>query len=184
MDFREITEFFKDFIGYIITLIVIILIYTFVVSFQPIAGNSMTPNLMEGDIVLVSKLSYIIEEPRRNDIIVFKTKDGKRFVKRVIGLPGEKIDYLNGIIYINDESFKETVIGEDVLTNNFMFVDICSKEKCTDSKIPENYYLVLGDNREDSQDSRDKEIGLIEKSQISGKVIFRIWPVNEMGKIT
>lgn len=184
MDLREITEFLRDFMGYIITLVVIILIYTFVVSFQPIAGNSMTPNLMEGDIVVISKLSYLFSEPKRNEIIVFKSNDGKRFVKRIIGLPGEKIDYLDGIIYINDESFKETVIGEDVITNNFMFVDICSKEKCSDSKIPKDYYLVLGDNREDSQDSRDPEIGLIKKNQLEGKVIFRIWPINELGKIT
>lgn len=182
MDLREVTEFLRDCLGYIITLVVIVLIYTFVVSFQPIAGNSMAPNLVEGNIVLVSKLSFLFSTPKRNDIVTFKTEKGKRFVKRIIGLPGEEIDYLDGILYINKETFKETIIDEDVVTRNFMFEDICPIEKCPDSKIPEDYYLVLGDNREDSQDSRDPELGLIKKSELRGKVTFKIWPINEIGK--
>lgn len=182
MDFREINEFLHDFMGYIITLIVIILVYMFVISFQPVAGNSMSPSLVEGDILLVSKLSYKFGSINRNDIVSLKT-GSKRFVKRVIGLPGERIDYLNGVLYINDESFKESVISSDVLTHNFMFEDVCSPELCVDGIIPKDYYFVLGDNRGDSQDSRDPEIGLIYKKDIEGKIIFRIWPVNNIGKI-
>src|SRR5574344_1451964 len=100
MDFREINEFLHDFMGYIITLIVIILVYMFVISFQPVAGNSMSPSLVEGYILLVSKLSYKFGSINRNDIVSLKT-GSKRFVKRVIGLPGERIDYLNGVLYIN-----------------------------------------------------------------------------------
>ena len=159
MDLREVTEFFKDFAGYIITALVIILVFTFIVSLQPIAGNSMSPTLEEGQVVIVTK---IFKNYNRNDIVVLKS-DSKYYVKRVIGLPGERIDYLNGILKINNESYKETFLKEDVVTSNFLFEDICSSKECPNGVIPDNMYLVLGDNRPESMDSRDSSFGLIEK---------------------
>lgn len=182
MDFREITEFIKDCLGYIIALFVIIFIFTFIVSFQPVAGNSMTPTLEEGNISLISKLSYVFGDVKRNDIVVLK-QDKKRYIKRVIGLPGEKIDYLNGILYIDDKGIKESIEGTSETTTNFLFEDICASDKCPDNKIPEDMYLVLGDNRGDSYDSRDPNLGLVSKNQIKGKAIFTIYPFNKLGKI-
>ena len=181
-DFREVTEFIKDTFAYIVIFAVIAFIFTFVVAVVPIAGNSMSPTLSDGNMAVSLKFAYLISSPKRNDIITFKDAEKKRYVKRVIGLPGETIDYLNGYLYINGEAYDETFVdGKE--TNNFMFVDICDKEKCPDNKIPEGKYLVLGDNRPGSQDSRDPEIGLIDKKQIDGKLIFKVWPLSEFKKL-
>ena len=179
MDLREITEFFRDFMWYIIVIVVIIFVFTFVVSIQTVAGNSMFPTLEDGNMVLVSKISYRLSNIKRNDIVVLKN-NGKTFVKRVIGLPGEKIEYMDGYLYIDGESFKETFLNPDVVTYNFMFIDVCSLEDCPDGKIPDNKYLVMGDNRPESSDSRDSSFGLVDKSDIKGKVFFKLWP---FGKI-
>lgn len=176
MDLREVTEFLKDFMWYIIALLVIAFVLIFLFAFQTIAGNSMDPTLKDGQIVLVSKLPFT---PKRNQIVLFKS-DGKSYVKRVIGLPGEKVEYMDGILYINDEPFKESYLGEDVKTYNFLFSDICNIEDCPGSVIPENKYFVMGDNREESSDSRDPKIGLISKENINGKVVFSIYPLRNV----
>ena len=170
MDFREITEFFKDIMWYVIVFAIIILVLTFIVGFQTVAGNSMDPTLKDGQVVLVSRLSKNI---KRNEIVVLNN-NGKSYVKRVIGLPGEKIEYMDNILYINDEPYKETYLNDDVKTYNFLFIDVC--EDCNNGVIPEGKYLVMGDNREESVDSRDKNFGLIDKDDIKGKVFYSILP--------
>lgn len=177
-DWREISEFFRDFGKYIIIILVMILIFTFVVVFQPVAGNSMSPTLKEGDILLVSKLSKNLQ---RNEIVTVMVND-KSFVKRVVGLPGEKIEYMNGVLYVDGTGYREDFLN-GVKTNNFLFVDICDEEKCPDGVIPEDMYLVLGDNRPESQDSRDPKFGLVSKKQVIGKALFRVWPVTKMGGV-
>lgn len=183
MDFRDIKEFFHDFVGFIIAFIVVVLIFTFVVAFHPVAGNSMTPTLAEGDVVLVSKFSQKLFDLKRNEIVILKADDEKTYIKRIIGLPGEKIDYINGTLYINDKGYTESFLADDVITNNFLFEDICSIDECPNGIIPEDMYLVLGDNRSDSFDSRDSELGLVPLSSIKGTVLMRIWPVNKLGLI-
>ena len=178
-DLREITEFFRDFGKYLLLIIVMILIFTFIVVFQPVAGNSMNPTLKEGDVILVSKLSKSF---LRNEIVTVIVND-KSYVKRIIGLPGEEVHYLNDVLYVNDVGYKEDFLSEEVVTNNFMFVDICSIEDCPDGVIPDDMYLVLGDNRSESSDSRDPSFGLVSKEQIKGKAIFKIWPINRFGGI-
>ncbi len=178
-DLREITEFFRDFGKYLLLIIVMILIFTFIVVFQPVAGNSMNPTLKEGDVILVSKLSKSF---LRNEIVTVIVND-KSYVKRIIGLPGEEVHYLNDVLYVNDVGYKEDFLSEEVVTNNFMFVDICSIEDCPLGVIPEDMYLVLGDNRSESSDSRDPSFGLVSKEQIKGKAIFKIWPINRFGGI-
>ena len=179
MDLREITEFFRDFMWYIIALIVIIIVVTFIVAFQPVAGNSMNPTLKDGDIVLVSKISYILSSPKRNQIAVLNN-NGKSYIKRVIGLPGEKVEYMDDILYINGEPFKESYLGEEVKTYNFLFIDVCSLEDCPEGVIPEGKYLVMGDNREESDDSRNPEFGLVDKKDLNGKVVFKIYPIGRV----
>ena len=176
MDLREVTEFIRDFIWYIVAGLIIIFIFTFVVAIQNISGNSMDPTLKEGQLVLVSKFSYRFSSVKRNDIVALNN-GGKSYVKRVIGLPGEKIEYMDGMLFINDEAHKETYLNDDVVTYNFLFVDVCNIEDCPEGVIPENKYLVLGDNREESLDSRTPEFGLVDKSDIKGKVIFSLWPL-------
>lgn len=178
-DFREISEFLRDASKYIIAIIAIIIIFTFIVAFQTVAGNSMNPTLKEGEILLISKFSKNYE---RNQIVTVIV-NGKSYVKRIIGLPGEKVEYMKDVLYINGTGYKETFLNDNVKTNNFLFVDICKEEDCPDGVIPEDMYLVLGDNRPESEDSRTPEFGLVKKSQIKGKVFFRIWPITSFGGI-
>lgn len=177
-DLREFTEFLKDAWGFIFTIIIIAFIFIFIIAFIPVAGNSMNPTLSDGNITLVSRISYLFSTPKRGDIITFRMPDHKSYVKRIIGLPNERIDYLNGQLLINDESFKEAYLNINTKTSNFMLEDICPKELCPDGVIPENYYLVLGDNRTDSKDSR--ELGLIKKEYINGKIIFKVYPFSKI----
>ncbi|MDD2505196.1 MAG: signal peptidase I [Bacilli bacterium] len=183
MDFRELKEFIKDFLGYIISFLFLFFILAFVVSFQPVAGNSMYPTLKEGDFVIVSKFFYNIGDPKRNEIVNVKDDLGKSYVKRIIGLPGEKIEYLDNILYINDKPFLENFTFEEYMTSNFLFEDICSKEDCPEEIIPKDMYLLLGDNRGESVDSRTLSFGLRNKKDINGRIIYRIWPANEFGQI-
>ncbi len=160
MDLRSIAEFFRDISKYIIIFVVMVVIFFFVISFQPVAGNSMHPTLKEGNVVAVLRLG---SNYKRNNIIVFKDSNGKSFIKRIIGLPGEEVNHLNGILYIDGNAFRETFLDDSVVTSNFMFVDICDKTQCPEGKIPDDMYLVLGDNRPDSEDSRSSSIRLIKK---------------------
>lgn len=182
MDLREISEFFRDLSMYVVTFLVVAVIFMFVVSLHPIAGNSMHKTLEEGDVVLVSKISYRFFKIQRNDIVTLN-KDGKSYVKRIIGLPGEDIKYLKNVLYINDNPYTENFLGKDIKTSGFTLEDVCKKDECPDGVIPKGKYLVLGDNREESNDSRNKEFGLVDYKEITGKVFFNIWPLNRLGNI-
>ncbi|HOP65685.1 MAG TPA: signal peptidase I [Bacilli bacterium] len=181
-DFRGVKEFFKDTLAYIIVIIGTIFIFVYVFSFHQTVGNSMAPNLKDGDVAALSKISYKLFSIKRNDVVAIETADSSFYVKRIIGLPGEEIHYLDNILYINGEAYSEEFLSDDVETNNFMFSDICSIEKCPDGVIPSDMYLVLGDNREDSLDSRDSSLGLVSKEDIVGKSLFIIWPLNRISK--
>ena len=182
MDLREVTEFFRDFAGIIIPIIILIIVFTFIVAVQPVAGNSMSPTLEDTQITMVSRFKYFISKPQRNEIVVIK-KDKKSYVKRVVGLPGENVKYLNGYLYIDEKPFKELFLKEGIVTSNFLFEDVCSLSDCPDGVIPKDKYLVLGDNRPESMDSRDKNFGLVDIKEIKGRVFARIWPIGDFGKV-
>lgn len=175
MDFRGIKEFVKDTAGYIIVIVLVIFIVNYVVTIQQNVGQSMEPTLMDGDAFLLNKVTYKVSEVKRGDIIVFKYDDTKYLVKRVIGLPGEKIEFKDNILYINDEAYKEDFLPNDAITTDFKMDNI---KGVVDFKIPKNMYFVLGDNRNNSLDSR--AIGLINKDDIVGKTSIRIWPLNRI----
>ncbi len=181
MDTREIKEFLRDCSIYIITFAIIAFVLIFVVAFHPISGNSMYPTLEEGNVVLVSKFSYLFTDVKRNDIVALKV-NGKSYVKRVIGLPGEDIKFLKNILYINGQPYTENFLDEGVETSGFTLDDVCKVGECPNGVIPEGKYLVLGDNRPESEDSRTATFGLVEKSDIKGKIFFRIWPLSNIGK--
>lgn len=171
MDWLGIKEFFKDSIKYILTVVVVLLVIIYVVSVQQIVGPSMVPTLNDGDIVLLNKFQYRLFKVKRNQVIALNYKQTKYMVKRVIGLPGEKIEYKDNILYINDTPYKEPFL-KDSVTKDFSIKDLGYET------IPENMYLVLGDNRENSMDGRD--FGLIKKDDILGKVSIKIWPLNNI----
>ena len=173
MDWLDIKEFLSDTIKYIIFIVVILVIAVCVVGLQQIVGPSMTPTLRNGDIVILDKLSYRFSEIKRDDIVALYYADTKFLVKRVVGLPGETVEFKDNKLYINGKYYEEKYLGDDIVTDNF------SLEELNYTTIPDDMYLVLGDNRGDSMDSRDSDVGLIPKKDIYGKVRFKIWPINE-----
>ena len=171
MDFRDIKEFFKDSLWFIIIIVIVLLANIYIVSFQQVVGPSMQNNLNSGDIVVLNKIIYKFRDIKRCDVISFEY-DSKNLVKRVIGLPGEHIEYKDNYLYINGEKYTEDYLDKSVVTKDFKLEDLPGNY----TKIPDGMYLVLGDNRSDSMDSRD--FGLISKKDIKGKVSIRLWPLS------
>lgn len=150
------------------TLIYIALIYTTiylelnVITPIKVIGDSMEPNISDGDIMIIDRCNTHVEDIKRFDIVVIKYQE-KYIIKRIIGLPGEKIRYKENKLYINDTLIKEPFLNDQTITEDFYLKN---------TNIPNNQYLVLGDNREISLDSRS--IGLIDSEKIIGKTIWKI----------
>lgn len=155
----------KELIPYIVIIIVIILIRTFIITPVRVDGNSMKNTLQNGDILLLLKLGSV----NRFDVIVLDEKDDAEIIiKRVIGLPGETIEIKNGKIYINDKE----------INDNYGYGETSDYKKIT---LKDDEYFILGDNRLISKDSR--YFGPIKEKEIIGKAIFRLWPITKFGTI-
>lgn len=174
MDWLDIKEFIKDTFKYIIVIVVVLVLAIYVVSLQQVVGPSMSDTLNNNDIVLLDKISYRFTDIKRGDVVSLYYADTKYLIKRVIGLPGEYVEFQDNKLYIDNKYMDEDYV-EDVITDDFSLSELGYDE------IPEDMYLVLGDNREDSLDSRDASVGLIPKEDIIGKVRIRIWPLNKIG---
>ncbi len=138
-------------------------------------GDSMNPELENGDIVLVNTLIYNAKNPSRGDVIVFKPQgDGSMhsYIKRVIGLPGETVEIKSGIIYIDGKEFKE-----DYDTSVIQEAGLAAEKM----KLKKQEYFVLGDNRLSSTDSRSAEVGAVKKTEIEGKAWFVASPLKHLG---
>lgn len=159
----------KEIVPYVIIVIVVVLIRSFVVTPVQVDGDSMYPTLINNEILILKKYDKSYE---RFDIVVFNYNNSK-LVKRIIGLPGENIFYKNNQLYINNKKIND--VNLNVLTNDFNLDDLGY------TKIPEGYYFVLGDNRINSLDSR--VIGLISEEDILGVANFSIFPFNKFGFI-
>lgn len=163
----------KELLPYVLILGGVILIRTFIVTPVIVSGDSMKPNLHNGDLLLERKIGYNSTNIKRFDIVVIKEGE-EEIIKRIIGLPGEHISYKNNKLYVNDKVLEENFDFRK--TNDFNLEEICS---C--NSIPKGKYLVLGDNRPISKDSR--MIGLIDEKDILGKAVYRIWPISKFGNI-
>lgn len=172
MDWLDIKEFFKDTFKYIIIALVILFVFVFVFSVTQVVGDSMDPNLKDGDILIVNKLKYRFSSVKRGDIISLKYADTKYLIKRVIGMPGDTVEIKNNVLYINNKVYEENYLKPNMNYKDFKLSEL------NYNKIPNDMYLVLGDNREISLDSR--KIGLIKKEDINGKISFRFWPLNKL----
>ena len=160
-----IIEFIKDIIGYIIVFVVVILLTVFVVSITTVVGDSMEGTVDDGNILLIEKVTPRFLNLKRFDIVVVKHKNPNYIVKRIIGLPGDRLSYKDNQLYINGKYVQEAFL-KNVITENI-----------DEIIIPDNEYFVLGDNRSNSVDSR--EFGTINKNQMEGRAIIKIWPIGE-----
>ena len=171
-------KFFKEWGPYFVIIVVVVLIRTYIVTPVIVRGDSMYDTLKDGEVLFLGKINYRLKEIERFDIVVIKDLDGDAIIKRVIGLPGDNVEYKNDVLYINGKAYNKKFTSD--VTEDFTLEEICEIHQvgCVD-KIPDDMCLVLGDNRDVSADSRVK--GLIKKSQIKGKAIFRLWPLKKFG---
>lgn len=150
------------------------LIIRFVGERTVVSGDSMNPTLQDGDNLIVDKISYRFTDPKRFDIIVFpfQYQEDTYYIKRIIGLPGETVQIFDGVIYINGKALEEGY-GSEPIRNPGL-----ASEAVT---LGEEEYFVLGDNRNNSADSREPSIGNILKEDITGRAVARIWPAADIG---
>ncbi len=156
----------KEWVSYFLIILAILLIRLFIITPVRVDGPSMNPTLENKQILLLSKYSKHYE---RFDIVVFNYAKQK-LVKRIIGLPGEKIEFKNNKLYINNKEIEEDFGHME--TEDFSLSDIGYET------IPDNMYFLVGDNRTNSLDSR--YIGLVSDSDIEGVVHFSIWPLKKI----
>ncbi|MBQ1608336.1 MAG: signal peptidase I [Lachnospiraceae bacterium] len=161
-------------------LVVFVLIFLFihyVGQRTVVSGSSMENTLSNGDNLIIDKISYRFRDPERFEVVVFPYKLDEKtfFIKRVIGLPGETV-YIDakGTIYINGEKLEESY-GREVIANP----GLASSE----ITLAEDEYFVLGDNRNNSEDSRFDDVGNIKRSDLIGRAWVRIYPFSEMGAV-
>lgn len=155
----------KELLPYIIILIVVILIRTFIASPSRVSGPSMEPTLYNGEWLILNKMDKNYKE---NDVVVF-WYENRYLIKRIIGLPGDIVSCEMGDIYVNDIKLEDSY----TVPNNICFDTI---------ELGKDEYFVMGDNRNVSYDSR--KLGAVNKKQIKGKIAVRIFPFNKIGKIS
>ena len=173
---RQQLRGFINFMLYIVMILFItVLLIRFVGQRTEVVGYSMYPTLDNGDQLIVEKISYRFADPKRFDIIVFpyRYEDKTYYVKRIIGLPGERIRIDDaGNIYINGEILEEHY-GREVIQDP----GIAS----TEITLGDDEYFVMGDNRNDSKDSRDPSVGPIHRKELIGRVWLRLYPFSRFG---
>jgi signal peptidase I len=180
----------------VLSIVLALGIRTFVAEARWIPSGSMeptlhgTPNQWEADKIIVDKLKYKFSQPQRGDIVVFspteelqKEQYQDAFIKRIVALPGEKVELRNGKVYINNKPLPEqNYLG----TNQRTVIDVCTSGQlppflAKPQTIPPQSYLVLGDNRNSSYDSRCW--GVVPEKKIIGRAVIRFWPLNQIGGI-
>ncbi|MBD2040368.1 signal peptidase I [Microcoleus sp. FACHB-672] len=152
-------------------------IRAFVAEARYIPSGSMEPTLLINDRLIVDKLSYKFQSPQRGDIVVFDPTEALQkqnfhdaFIKRVIGLPGDKVEVKGGRVYINDKPLREKYIADEP---NYQYGPV---------NVPESQYLVLGDNRNNSYDSH--YWGFVPRDKVIGRAVVRFWPPNRLGELS
>ena len=164
----------KELYPYVVIVIVVVLFRTFIATPVRVNGASMEDTLYNGEILILNKLNH---NYKRFDVVVINKKvqgEKTKLVKRIIGLPGEAIEYKDNKLYINSKELEDVSISR---TGDFSLEELYNIKK-----IPKNYYFVMGDNRGNSSDSRDNRIGLISEDEIVGTTSIRLFPFTKIGK--
>jgi signal peptidase I len=174
--FSAIFDFLQ---GIVVILSIMVMVYLFIMSPQEINGQSMYPTFQNGEYILTNKIQYKFTEPSRGDVVIFKSPKNPDvdYIKRIIGLPGDRVKLSAGAFYINGEKLNESsYIGSDVTLFGGSF--LAENDEIT---IPPSYYFVIGDNRPHSSDSR--EFGPVPKDSFIGKAFLRYWPFSLAGLV-
>mgnify|MGYP004536390585 FL=1 len=173
-------EIIKELAGWLLYIVLIIAFTWFVVTFvgqrTEVSGSSMETTLSDKDQLIVDKMTYRFRDPKRYDIVVFpyQYQDNTYYIKRIIGLPGETVQILSGMVYIDGMRLDEHY-GNEVMENPGI-----AEEPLT---LGEDEYFVLGDNRNNSSDSRASDVGLIHRKDLIGRAWIRVWPLSQIGVI-
>ncbi|HHW70012.1 MAG TPA: signal peptidase I [Clostridiales bacterium] len=164
------TELIEWIQAIIIALVLSIIIKTFIFEVILVDGYSMFPTLHERDRIIVNKLAYRISTPKRGDIVIFRNPGNMKqnYIKRVIGVPGDRIEIRDGTVFVNGEAIQEDYIYESPLTD------------FQEEVVPKDTIFVLGDNRNFSKDSRDPSVGFVPLENVLGKAKIRIWPLTDI----
>jgi len=174
----SLTKEILTWVSEIVIVIMITLVFMYFFGFHTsVAGQSMLGTLKDGDEVLVNRFIYKIKQPKVNDIIVFLPNGNEKsnyYIKRVIGVPGDKVQIKNGAVYVNGELFEE-IVDVPAIEN----AEMAEKEII----VGEDEYFVLGDNRNNSEDSRYANVGNVKKDYIEGKAWFVVSPFENFGFI-
>lgn len=168
----------KEIVSWIIYLVILFavawLLLRYVGEQTQVSGESMYPTLCDGDNLVVDKVSYHFTDPGRFDIIVFPFQYQKDtfYIKRIIGLPGETVQISDGKIYINGRILEEDFGYEEIKNPGLASSPIT---------LGQDEYFVLGDNRNNSTDSREPSVGNVSRDLIIGRALFRFWPLSGFG---
>jgi len=176
---RQLWAFFLDFLETIVvSLAIFAVVYLFLFQPHQVEGRSMMPNFHNGEYILTDKISYRIHEPKRGDVVVFHSPQDARvdFIKRIIGVPGDTVEVKQGHVYLNNQKLEEAFINDPgkVAQGRYLREGVVSE-------VPVGQYIVMGDNRLHSSDSR--EWGLVSAESIVGRAFFRYWPIPVFGVI-
>lgn len=159
----NIKKFIKDLIPYVIIFVVVVVVRVYFITPVKVSGDSMSPALNNGDILLLNK--YYTDYERFNIVVLNESVIGDAVIKRIVGMPGEEIEIENGSLYINKLKYED--IFSDYIMGDMESII-----------LGENEYFVLGDNREVSLDSRS--FGAVNESDLLGIVTFSVWPIKNI----
>ena len=176
---HSITAFFMDFMETIVVaLSIFVVVYLFLVQPHEVKGSSMEVSFHNNEYILTDKISYRFINPDRGDVIIFKAPNNPEvdYIKRVIGLPGDKVKVEKGYVYVNDQKLTENYLREKTYLYPGSFMG-----EGVNITVPKDHLFVMGDNRAHSSDSR--EFGPVLRDSIIGKAFLRYWPLSEFGLV-
>lgn len=160
----------------LLAILVFFALRTFIFRNASVIGSSMSPTLSHGDMVIINRLSYYFISPQAGDIVAFPYQGdpSEIYIKRVIGMPGDIINFENGHFYINDERLRDPFSTIPVFAMGDVVFPIT---------VEQGHFFVLGDNRNVSKDSRFTSVGNVPESDMIGKALIRIWPLGSFGVV-